>query len=101
VFGVLSERADGLLNELEAQKSTRARVERLLMPILHTGDATMDVIANKMGLSRRTLQRRLSEEGTSLAKVLDELRHRLALDYLRAKKVSVNEIAYLVGFSDP
>jgi AraC-like DNA-binding protein len=34
-------------------------------------------------------------------KVLDELRHKLALQYLRGKKVSVNETAYLVGFSEP
>ena len=34
-------------------------------------------------------------------KVLDELRHQLALQYLRGKKVSVNETAYLVGFSEP
>ena len=34
-------------------------------------------------------------------KVLDGLRHRMALHYLSGKKVSVNETAYLVGFSDP
>jgi AraC-like DNA-binding protein len=33
--------------------------------------------------------------------VLDELRHRLALEYLRGRKITVNETAYLVGFSDP
>jgi AraC-like DNA-binding protein len=33
--------------------------------------------------------------------VLDELRHRMAADYLGARKVSVNETAYLVGFSEP
>ncbi|MBP6689967.1 MAG: helix-turn-helix transcriptional regulator [Hyphomonadaceae bacterium] len=33
--------------------------------------------------------------------MLDELRHRMALDYIAARKVSVNETAYLVGFSDP
>ena len=32
---------------------------------------------------------------------LDDLRHRLALNYLSGKKVSMNETAYLVGFSDP
>ena len=34
-------------------------------------------------------------------KVLDELRHQIALNYLSGKKVSVNETAYLVGFSEP
>ncbi len=101
VFGVLSERANALLKELEASTSVRARVESQLMPILHTGDADMDRVAAKLGLGRRTLQRKLSAEGTSFEKVLDALRHRLALDYLSGRKVSVNETAYLVGFSEP
>ncbi len=37
----------------------------------------------------------------TFASVLDELRHRMAADYLGARKVSVNETAYLVGFSEP
>jgi AraC-like DNA-binding protein len=54
-----------------------------------------------MAMSRQTLFRKLRAEGVSFEKALDELRHRLALDYLSAKKVSVNETAYLVVFSDP
>jgi AraC-like DNA-binding protein len=101
VFGVLSERADTLLKELENSKTTRGRVESLLMPILHKDDASMDAIADKLAVSRQTLFRRLKAEGTTFERVLDELRHRLALQYLSARKVSVNETAYLVGFSDP
>jgi AraC-like DNA-binding protein len=101
VFGILSEHADALLKELENSKSVRGRVESLLMPILHTGDVSMDAIAAKLGLSRQTLFRKLKAEGTSFEKVLDGLRHRLAVDYLGGKRVSVNETAYLVGFSDP
>jgi AraC-like DNA-binding protein len=101
VFGILSEHADALLKSLENSKTTRGRVESLLMPILHKGEANMDAIADKMGVSRQTLFRQLKAEGTTFEKVLDELRHQLALQYLRAKKASVNETAYLVGFSEP
>jgi len=101
VFGVLSAHADTLLRELEDSKTTRGRVESLLVPVLHTGDVSMDKIAGRMGLSRQTLFRKLKSEGASFEKVLDELRHRLALDYLSGSKVSVNETAYLVGFSEP
>lgn len=100
-FGVMSRHADRLLKELEASKSVRGKVEALLMPVLHKGDASMDAIAEKMAMSRQTLFRRLKDENTTFEKVLDELRHKLALDYLAARKVSVNETAYLVGFSDP
>jgi AraC-like DNA-binding protein len=101
VFGILSSRAEELLQSLERSQSTRGRVESLLMPILHTGDASMDTVAAKLGLSRQTLFRRLKAEGVTFEQVLDELRHKLALHYLSGKKVSVNETAYLVGFSEP
>ncbi len=100
-FGILSERGDALLQNLEASRSTRGRVESVLMPILHTGDASMDRVARQMAVSRQTLFRKLKAEGVTFAGVLDELRHRLALQYLGGGKVSVNETAYLVGFSDP
>lgn len=101
VFGILTQHADALLKSLEESKTTRGRVEGLLMPVLHTGEITMDAIAAKMAMSRQTLLRRLTAEGTTYEKVLDDLRHRMALDYLATKRVSVNETAYLVGFSDP
>ena len=101
VFGILSEHADALLKTLEASKTTRGRVESLLMPALHTGEANVDGIAAAMGMSRQTLFRRLKSEGVTFAAVLEGLRRQLALHYLRGRKVSVNETAYLVGFSDP
>jgi AraC-like DNA-binding protein len=100
-FGALSDRADALLKQLEASDTLRARVESLLMPMLHTGDAGVDAVAAKMGLSRRTLQRKLAAEGVTFEGVLDDLRRQLALHYLNGKKVSANETAYLVGFSEP
>jgi AraC-like DNA-binding protein len=100
-FGVLAEHADALLAELQRSKSARGRVESLLMPVLHRGEAGMDWVAGQMALSRQTLFRQLKAEGVTFEQVLDELRRRLALDYLGARKVSVNETAYLVGFSDP
>ncbi len=100
-FGVLSERADALLKDLLASQTVRAKVESRLLPMLHTGDANMAVVAARMGLSRRTLQRRLKAEGVTFDEVHDGLRRKLALHYLAGKKVSANETAYLVGFSEP
>jgi AraC-like DNA-binding protein len=100
-FGVLTQHADELLKALAGATSLRGRVEGLLMGVLHTGAVGMDMIAGKLGMSRQTLFRKLKAEGVTFEKVLDELRHRMAADYLGAKKVSVNETAYLVGFSEP
>jgi len=100
VFGVLIDHADALLAALEASKSTRGRVETLLMPSLHEGQPSMAAVAARMGVSRQTLFRRLKAEGVTFAAVLDELRRQMAVRYLAAQKVSVNETAYLVGFSE-
>ncbi|MDZ4692898.1 AraC family transcriptional regulator [Terricaulis sp.] len=101
VFGVLTERGDALLQEMEASRTVRGRVEALIMPILHTGEVSVETIAGKLGTSRQTLYRNLKDEGVTFEQVLDALRHRMALDYIASRKVSVNETAYLVGFSDP
>ncbi len=100
VFGVLTERADMLMQSLNDSRTTRAQVEGVILPILHKGDANADAVASIMGFSRQTLFRRLKEEGVTFEDVLDELRHRMALHYLQGKRASVNEVAYLVGFSD-
>jgi AraC-like DNA-binding protein len=101
VFGVLSARADALLQELQASRTVRGRVEGALAPILHTGETGMDRIAERLGMSRQTLYRALKAEGVTFEAVLDDLRRRLALSFLSDRKVSVNETAYLVGFSEP
>jgi AraC-like DNA-binding protein len=99
VFGVLTRHADSLLERLDGPDTTR-RVQQMLLETLHTGDLGMARVARALGLGRHTLYRRLKVEGVTFAQVLDELRHTLALDYLGAGKVSVNETAYLLGFSD-
>lgn len=98
---VLTAHAEELLENLESSRSVRGRVEALLLPVLQSGRASMDGIAEKLGLSRQTLFRKLKGEGVTFEKVLDELRHGIALHCLNEKKMSVQETAYLVGFSDP
>ena len=98
VFGIFNDRADALLARLEAARTVRGEVERLLLPRLHLGAASMAATAGLMNLSRPTLYRRLKAEGVSFDQVLDELRRELAKTYLA--RLSVNETAYLLGFSD-
>jgi AraC-like DNA-binding protein len=100
-FGILTRHADALLATLDGEATMRGRLERLIMPILHTGEVRMTHLARGLGCSRDTLYRGLKAEGATFEQVLDSLRHRLALDYLEGGKVSVNETAYLVGYSDP
>lgn len=100
-FGVLSDHAARLLASLENAATTRGRVEGLLIPLLHKGDLGMADAAKALGLSRQTLYRRLKAEDLTYEALVDDLRRRMALHYLSGAKTSVNETAYLVGFSDP
>lgn len=101
VFNVLIERANGLIDDLDSTRTVRGAVEARLLKCLHQGDFGAERIAGEMGISRQTLFRRLKAEGTTYADLLDSLRQQLALQYLLAGKTSINEIAYLVGFSEP
>ena len=98
---ILSAHAEVLLEDLESSKSIRGRVESLLIPVLHTGESSMDLVAGQLAISRQTLFRKLKAEGVTFTRVLDELRHKTALRYLNGRHCSVNETAYLVGFSEP
>lgn len=100
VFGVFADRADALIAQLDRNQTIKGRIERHLLGILHRGDVTMDDVASDLGMSRQTLYRRLREEQVTFAAIHDELRHRMAIDYLNARKASVNQVAYLLGFSE-
>ncbi|HEY6119246.1 MAG TPA: AraC family transcriptional regulator ligand-binding domain-containing protein [Pyrinomonadaceae bacterium] len=96
---LVTRHADEMLRRLTHSKSFRGHVEHILIRILHTGEATIGQVAKELGLSRQTLFRKLKAEGITFQQVLDELRHKLALEYLSNQKTST-EVAYLLGFSD-
>lgn len=98
---ILGQHADRLLRELEQSKSMRGRVEAVLLARLQAGETSMATVAAELGLTRPTLRRRLKAEGTTFATVLDELRRKVATEYLSGGDHSVKETAYRVGFSDP
>lgn len=100
VFGIFTRHADALLNELATRDTIRSTVETHMLADLHEGTLSMDRIARGLGMSRQTLYRRLKDEGVTFAQVHDDLRRRMAMDYLSARKVSVGETAYLLGFSE-
>jgi AraC-like DNA-binding protein len=60
----------------------------------------VDSIAERFAMSVRTLHRRLATEGTSYQAIVDDVRKRLALQYLDQTAMTVEQIAERVGFSD-
>jgi AraC-like DNA-binding protein len=78
----------------------QARVENAIAPLLPHGRAHMTEIAQTLGMSRRTLARRLAAEGVSFTGILEEMRKDLALRYLEDANLSISQIAWFVGFQE-
>lgn len=99
-FGLFCAHADRLLSELDADQSVAGRVERAILPILHTGRVSAEAIARQLGLSSQAIYRALRAEGVTFEELLAQLRHRFAQGYLEQDRALLKEIAYLLGYSD-
>lgn len=86
------------LAELQTDESFAARVRSALVEMLPAGECGADDAARRLGVSRRTLQRKLSEEGTTFQKQLNHTRELLAKHYLKTTAMGTDQIAYLLGY---
>jgi AraC-like DNA-binding protein len=93
--------ADRLLGEIQQGHSVLDRARLELARQLPEAGADLGLIAARLALSPRTLQRRLREAGLSFNQLVDETRQQLVLHYLRDPALELAEIAFLVGFSEP
>lgn len=87
------------LDKLAAQVSLSARVQRLMLE-QRTSFPSLQLTARLLCMTPRTLHRRLLEEGSSYKQILEQVRRMLALEYLRAGQLSVQEISYALGYTD-
>lgn len=81
--------------------STRDRVRRLITEGLRSGEPSQADISRRLALSERTLQRRLRNESTTFAEILDGVRAELSQLYLREANLAAGEVAFLLGYSEP
>ena len=93
--------AKAFVTAVERPSGFRRDVESRMEAYLESGEVGIDRIAADLGVSRQTLYRRLKEEGVTFEDLLDRLRHRLALRYLKRDGMSVKATSYRLGFSDP
>jgi AraC-like DNA-binding protein len=77
------------------------RVRQVLLKHLAKGDPRRESMASLLCMSERTLQRRLTEEGTSFAGLVDEVRRELAQRYFAQGVFTPTEMTFALGFSDP
>ena len=75
-------------------------MRRLLGEALTGGDPGLENFTRQLGMTARTLQRKLKEEGTSYQDLIDEVRCEVARRHLRRPAMAISEIAFALGFSE-
>ncbi|WP_455206999.1 AraC family transcriptional regulator [Kaarinaea lacus] len=77
------------------------RTKAKITELLPSGSVSEEKIASLLNLSVRSMQRKLKEEGSSFKELLNQTRQELAEQYIGNSRLSINEITYMLGFSDP
>lgn len=99
--------AEGLFRMLDErlQQVTHAgfssKVRNLLTTMIDKGGALREAVAARLLISERTLQRRLESEGTDFSTLVDDVRREIALQYLGDDQLTLKEMSFKLGFSDP
>jgi len=97
---LLEQQAEALLRTLPENDDFENALKQALVKGMHNGEPTLTVVANRLHISPRTLQRRLAERGLQFHGLLDVTRLALARDYLANPSLSLTEIALLLGYSE-
>jgi AraC-like DNA-binding protein len=79
----------------------RILVENAVTSLLPHGGVRADTVAKKLGMSERTLARRLAEEGVTFIEIVQQLKATLARYYLEDTTMPISQIAWLLGFEEP
>ena len=86
--------------EIETFETFTSRVQKKLFQLIPSGQFGLENVAEEFGISGRTLQRNLSAENTSFNQLVKDIQKIMTFNYLEAKELSIDEIAYLVGYTE-
>ncbi len=98
---ILKGYCEEILKQRPEGSDLKRDVEHLVATLLPSGAATNQRVARELGMSQRTMARRLTDLGTSFGQILDGVRRQLAVRYLEEPNVRASQIAFLLGYSEP
>ena len=100
---VMAKYAQGLVDANYASNlnDMSAKVRELVVKLLSTGQCTIDVTAQHLGVNRRTIHRHLAENGQTFSDIVDSVRRELAVRYVKDKHRTLADVSLLLGFSAP
>lgn len=100
LLGIVAPQLEAELSEQLAQKTFCEQAKGILKHLLAGQRPGIQDLARELHLSTRTLQRRLTEQGITFQRLLDDSRRELAHHYLLHSSRELNETAYLLGYED-
>ena len=101
LLGVLKGYCQDIFAQRSQETDLKGDVEQLIATLLPSGTATCQRVAGELGMSERTMARRLAELGTSFGQILGRVRRELAYRYLEGPHARTSQVAYLLGYSEP
>ena len=101
MWSFFEEKLNKQLEDLTSDATTTDRVKSILIKALPSGEVSIEFVAEKLAMSKRTLQRKLTEEAETFQSLLLAVREELAQHYLEKSDMSLGEISYLLGFKEP
>lgn len=97
--GIVTAQAEWALASIVPEDAFLGRVASVIRQQLEGGPAAMGAVARSLGLSSRSLQRRLAEHDTRYSELLQQVQGQVARECLRQTDLSIGEIAWLTGFT--
>ena len=88
------------LDKITLQESLTSRIQHSLLGATSGAMPSLLASARMLHMTPRTLHRRLQDEGTSYRAIVEQVRHRLALQHVKNNVISLQEIAYRLGYTD-
>jgi AraC-like DNA-binding protein len=100
LYRILKRYLERVLGEMPREDGLLTSVRRAIAESMRDEEPKITRVAKTLALTPRTLQRQLKERGVEFKKLIEDTRRRFALSYLRDRKHTITEIAFLLGYSE-
>ena len=100
LYQIMKQYLDQVLSEIPREDAVLSSIRKAVAESMRDGDPKLSRVAKKVSMGPRTLQRRLKEYGSDFKKLVEDTRQRFAVSYLKDRKNSLTEVAFLLGYSE-
>jgi AraC-like DNA-binding protein len=100
LYQIMKQYLDEVLSEIPREDGFFESIRKAIAESMREGDPKLARVAKKLAMGPRTLQRRLKDYGFDFKKLVEDTRQRFAMNYLKDRKNSLTEVAFLLGYSE-